>query len=215
MRIAVFGARGRTGRLLVDEALARGHELAALTRAPWDDRDGHVRVVVGDARDPEGVADTLDGAHAVLSVMAVAEGTEPTTSLSDATRTIVELMPSAGVPRIVVTANSSVFHDREVADPYAIVAAEHRRNLAMLRASAVAWTVLAPGSLTDDEHAGEVETALDAQTKGRRVPRVVLAGLALDALERDEWVGHVVGVGEAPMSGETPTDPAAAAGAGG
>jgi len=214
MRIAVFGARGRTGRLLVDEALARGHELAAITRAPWGEHEGDLRVVVGDARDPGVVAATLDGAHAVISVMALAEGTEPTTSLSDATRTIVELMPGAGVPRIVVTANSAVFHDREVANPYAIVAAEHRRNLAMLRASGVAWTVLAPGLLTDDEPAGEVETALEAQAKGRKVPRVVLAGLALDALERNEWIGRVVGVAEAPTSSEAPTGPAAA-GAGG
>lgn len=204
MRIAVFGARGRTGRLLVDEALARGHELAAIIRAPWTERVGDLRVVVGDARDPEVVAATLEGAHAVISVMAIAEGTEPTTSLSDATRTIVEVMTPAGVPRIVVTANSSIFHDREVADPYAIVAAEHRRNLAMLRAGAVAWTVLAPGLLTDEAPAGEVETAIDAQAQGRRVPRVVLAGLTLDALERDEWIGHVVGVGEAPTSTAVP-----------
>ena len=204
MRIAVFGARGRTGRLLVEEALARGHELAALIRAPWAERVDELRVVVGDARDPVVVAATLEGAHAVISVMAIAEGTEPTTSLSDATRTIVDVMPSAEVPRIVVTANSSVFHDREVADPYAIVAAEHRRNLAMLRASGVGWTVLAPGLLTDDAPAGEVETAIDVQAQGRGVQRVVLAGLSLDALERDEWIGHVVGVGEAPRSAAVP-----------
>jgi len=197
MRIAVFGARGRTGRLLVDEGLARGHELAALTRSPWPDRAGEVRLTIGDARDTEAVATTLDGAEAVISVMAIVEGTEPTTSLSEATRTIAEVMPRAGVHRIVVTTNTSVFHDREVADPFVIVATEHRRNVAMLRSGGLAWTVLAPGMLTD-EVPGGVATALDAPAPGRRLSRGALARLTLEALERDDWIGHVIGVADAP-----------------
>ena len=34
MRIAVFGANGLTGRLLTEQALAAGHEVAAVTRRP-------------------------------------------------------------------------------------------------------------------------------------------------------------------------------------
>ncbi|MFI9228381.1 NAD(P)-dependent oxidoreductase [Streptomyces rimosus] len=34
MRIAILGASGRVGRLLVDQALERGHEVVALVRAP-------------------------------------------------------------------------------------------------------------------------------------------------------------------------------------
>ncbi|TKX84333.1 NmrA family protein, partial [Halorubrum sp. SS5] len=34
MRIAVFGASGRTGRPLVEQALDRGHEVVAFVRDP-------------------------------------------------------------------------------------------------------------------------------------------------------------------------------------
>ena len=34
MRIVIFGANGRTGRQLVGQALASGHEVAAVTRHP-------------------------------------------------------------------------------------------------------------------------------------------------------------------------------------
>jgi nucleoside-diphosphate-sugar epimerase len=37
MKIAVFGAAGRTGRHVVEQALAAGHEVVALVRA--SDRD--------------------------------------------------------------------------------------------------------------------------------------------------------------------------------
>ncbi|HZK48634.1 MAG TPA: NAD(P)H-binding protein, partial [Thermoleophilia bacterium] len=34
MKVVVFGATGRTGRLLVEGALARGHDVTAFVRAP-------------------------------------------------------------------------------------------------------------------------------------------------------------------------------------
>ncbi|MEV0354793.1 NAD(P)H-binding protein [Nocardia sp. NPDC050697] len=46
MRITVFGASGRTGRLLVGQALAAGHRLAAVTRQPESFPFGHDRLEV-------------------------------------------------------------------------------------------------------------------------------------------------------------------------
>ncbi len=57
MKLAVFGAAGRTGRLLVDMALDGGHEVAASVRNREKLAVEHERlsVVEGDARDPERV----------------------------------------------------------------------------------------------------------------------------------------------------------------
>jgi uncharacterized protein YbjT (DUF2867 family) len=194
MRLAVFGGAGRTGRLVVDRALERGHDLAALVRRPDAGLPPGVTPVVGDARDPAVLDRVLDGAQGVMSVMAIQAGTEPTTELSDATRAIAEAMHARGISRLVVTTNASVFHDREVADPYRIVALEHRRNVAMLRESPLAWTVLAPRFLTDDDAAGRYDAAIDAAAPGGSITRADLAAAVVDALERDDWIGHVVGV---------------------
>jgi putative NADH-flavin reductase len=195
MRVAVFGAMGRTGRLLVSVALARGYEVTASGRRIADPPfDATVREVTGDARDPEHVRSALEGADAVASVMAIREGGPPTTDLSDATETIVGVMRDRGPRRLVVTTNASVFHDRPVDPPFDVVAAEHRRNVAMLRATHdLDWTVLAPMFLTDDDPTG-YETAIEARAPGKGLARADLAAAVLDALDRQAWFGRVVGI---------------------
>ena len=195
MRVTVFGATGRTGKLIVQGASERGHEVAALVRDRSRVPDDAVfRVVPGDARDLASAQEAVRDSDAVVSVLATVAGSEPTTETSDATRTIVEAMNRSGVDRLVVTTNSTVFHDRDVADPYRVVAEEHRRNLATLRASDRAWTVLAPGFLTDDPGTGEYRATVDGAAPERSIARADLALAVLDALERDDWVGHAVGV---------------------
>jgi len=201
MRIAVFGGTGRTGRSLVDAALERGHDVVALSRSPEPGLPSGAEVVVGDARDPEAVRAVVDGADAVTSVLAIQAGTEPTTMLSDATRTIAEVMGEEDVHRVVITTNATVFTDREIKDPYAIVAEEHRRNVAMLRGTTLDWTVLAPGLLRDGDPGDHLEVVVDAKASGSTISRIGLAYAVLDAIRRSDLSGHVVGVADTPPSG--------------
>jgi putative NADH-flavin reductase len=195
VRVTIFGATGRTGRLVVAEAFRRGLEVTALARNRGRaDVDEGVRIVEGDAREAGAVGDALEGADAAVSVMAILEGTGPITDLSDATRTIVTAMERSGPRRVVIAVNSAVFHDRPVKPPYDVVALEHRRDLAILRASALDWTALAPTFLTDDEPRGRYTVAADAKAPGAGIPRGDLAIAVLDALDHDEWIGHVVGI---------------------
>jgi putative NADH-flavin reductase len=195
MRVTIFGATGRTGRLVVAEALRRGLEVTALVRnmAKAEFPDG-VRVVEGDAREAVAVTAAFEGADAAVSVMAIPEGTGPMTDLSDATGTIVAAMERSGPRRLVIAVNSSVFHDRPVKPPFDVVAEEHRRDLAIVRASSLDWTALAPTFLTDDEPTGSYVVELDAKAPGAGLPRGHLAVAVLDALDHHEWIGRVVGV---------------------
>ena len=199
MRIAVFGATGRTGRPLIERATERGDEVVALSRSPEPALPAAVEVVRGDARDVEAVRSVVDGVDAVASVLAIEAGTEPTTMLSDATRTIVDAMGAEDIRRIVITTNSTVFTDREIGDHYRIVAEEHRRNVAMLRGTTLDWTVLAPTLLRDGEP-GELEAVIDARATAKEISRVGLAAAVLDAIGRDAWIGHVVGVADDVVS---------------
>lgn len=196
MRVTVFGAAGRTGRLVVEEAVRRGVDVTAsirdASRASFD--AATVRTVVGDAREPRTVADILAGSDAAISVMAIPSGTGPTTDLSDATRAIVSAMEFHGPGRLILAVNSSVFHDRPVKQPFDIVAQEHRRDLAILRGSSLDWTALAPTFLTDDEPAGTYLVAPGTEAPGAGIPRGDLAVAALDALAHDDWAGQVLGL---------------------
>lgn len=195
MKVAVFGAAGRTGRHVVEQGLARGHEVTAFVRDPTEIRIEHewLQVVQGDARDTEAVPRAVADRDAVISVLALsAADREP--EHSEATRTVVEAAGRSGVRRLVVTANNDVFTDREVTGEFAAHAREHRRNRETVKASALDWTIGAAPFVTGDPPAGSFEAVLDATAPGKRIGAADFATFALDALEREDWVRHIVGV---------------------
>ena len=194
MRLAVFGVTGRTGRMVVEEARRRGHDVVAPVRQlPTEPFDDGVQPVVVDLRDRREVAPTLKGSDAVVSAIGpVARVT--TTEVSDVLRIVVEAMADVGLRRIVAAANAKVLTDDEVTGDYANVAAEHRRDAAILRASDVDWTILAPPFLKDDPQTGAVETVVDGTGPGRSLTRGDFANALLGALNRPDWIGHIIGI---------------------
>ncbi|MFD8707850.1 NAD(P)-dependent oxidoreductase [Kitasatospora sp. NPDC059648] len=79
MRIAVLGATGRVGRLVVGQALRRGHEVVALTRrpqsAPEPGQPG-VEVRRADVTDPAAFPDLTD-VDVVVSALGIGKGDGP------------------------------------------------------------------------------------------------------------------------------------------
>lgn len=195
MRITIFGAGGRTGRSLVEQALEHGHEAVAFVRdaSAFDLTGERLDVDEGDAREAEPVADAIRGSDAVISVLAL-EQTEDEPEHSEATRTIADAAKAEGVRRIVVTANRDVFGDGGVNEEFAAQAREHRRNRETLKASGLDWTILAAGRVVDDPPAGAYESFVDERSPTHEITPPDFAKAALDALARDDWVGHIVGV---------------------
>lgn len=68
MKICVFGATGKTGRLVVEQALAAGHEVTASARNPADVTARHaaLRVVQGNTDDLASIRPAIDGQDAVI-----------------------------------------------------------------------------------------------------------------------------------------------------
>jgi putative NADH-flavin reductase len=97
---------------VVQQALARGWEVAALARTPngLTSHDG-LSVTRGDARDEQAAASVVQGADAVISVIGLHKGAD--TSLSEATASICRAMETAGIDRLVVM---SVLGIRDSAD---------------------------------------------------------------------------------------------------
>jgi putative NADH-flavin reductase len=196
MRVVVFGASGRTGHDAVAIAARRGHQVVAFVRdgsAAWFP-DG-VAVRQGSPTDAEAVEAALAGADAGLSAMGPIAGVTET-EISDATGTIVSAMDRIGPRRIAITANAKVFTDDEVRGDFANVATEHRRDVALLRASSLAWTVIAAPLLTDEPAAESYVAVVDGKGPGRSISRRDFALALVDALDHDDWSGHVVGVSD-------------------
>ena len=194
MRVVVLGTTGRTGSIVADLALDQGIDVVALVRhEPEPPLDARVAVTVVDLRDQDAIAPELAGADAVVSAIGPVAGVT-VTEVSESTQAVVDAMTRAGVRRIVAAANGKVFSDDEVTGEYANVAAEHRRDAAILAASGLEWTIVAAPFLTDDPATGDVGTVVDGKGPGRSLTRADFAAVLLDALDRPEWVGHMVGV---------------------
>jgi putative NADH-flavin reductase len=194
VRITVFGASGRTGSKLIQQALARGQEVVAFVRDGSKVRPRERLILVeGDARDPAAVERAIAGSDAVISVLSLPRP-EDEPAYSEATRIVVEAAERAGARRIVLTANNTVFSDRELTGEFAPVGREHRRNVETVRRSSLDWTVGAAPWVVDDPGTGSYEAVADAKGPGKRIPTSDFATFLLDALQRDDWVGRIVGV---------------------
>ncbi len=175
MRIVVFGASGRTGRQVVNLAVKREHEVVAAVRdASKQWFPDAVTVQQGDPNDADAVATAITGADAVISALGPIAG-ETETEISGAMQTIVETMQRTGPHRLVIAANTTVFSDREVTGEFANVAAEHRRDLAILQQSALAWTAVAAPILADEAGSGAYDAVVDGPAPGPSIARADFA----------------------------------------
>jgi putative NADH-flavin reductase len=198
MKVVVFGASGETGRLVVAHAIRRGDDVVAFVRdASKQWFPDAVKIQQGHPSDAKAVEGALVGADSVVSALGPIAG-ETTTEISDATRTIADVMERIGPRRIAIAANAKVFTDDEVTGDYANVAAEHRRDAAILRESALDWTVVAAPRLTDDAATGSYVAVVDGKGPGRSISRGDFASALLDAVGNDAWIRHLVGVTAPP-----------------
>src|SRR5205807_1714238 len=103
MRLLILGATGGTGRQLVSQALARGHQITAFVRTPEKLAARQVGLTVcrGDPRDAAGLTAALPGHDAALSALGP-PGPARSTILRDSARSIVAAMQAAAVRRLLV-----------------------------------------------------------------------------------------------------------------
>jgi putative NADH-flavin reductase len=202
MVIALFGATGRTGRLVLERLLARGDHVRALARDPGKlvARPG-LAAFEGDARDVPAVRRVIEGADAIVCCLGMQDITVPATDFSDSVRGIVEAARAVGVRRIVAIASAGVLADARgglrnqygLPAAFANIAAEHTRNLRTFEASGLDWTLMCPIDLVDAP-AGTARWAFEDLPTGPRTGYADLADTIVAMLGRRDAHGRRVGV---------------------
>jgi putative NADH-flavin reductase len=196
MNVVVFGGSGKAGSAIAERGLDRGDSVTAFSRTvgrlgPLAGRPG-LRVLTGDASDPQAVEAALVGQDAVLS--ALGAGTlEPTTYLHDITHVVVDAMRDKGPRRLIVISHVGVLL-KKVAPEYQHVAEEHRRNLALLEGSDLDWTAVCPPGIADEPAQGHVEATAGARAPNWTISRFDLADFMLDQIGSDRFSRVAVGV---------------------
>ena len=112
MKILVSGATGNVGRLVVEQALARGHEVVALARNPQNLQREHPNLTTGavDILDAQTLKPWLQGVDAVISTVGIGTSKTPTTLYSAGTKNLLDAMQEHGVSRLVVISSEVAEH---------------------------------------------------------------------------------------------------------
>ncbi|HYL08234.1 MAG TPA: NAD(P)-binding oxidoreductase [Candidatus Udaeobacter sp.] len=181
MKLVVLGGTGRTGQLVVEQALAAGHTVTALVRSPekLPVRSSGLRIVAGEATDAGDLAQAMAGADAVISALGGSGSV-----IADSTRAIVKAAHQTGVERIVVLSSFLVETDRMAPLPRLLIGLarssvikDKRAGEELLRQSDLDWTVAYASRLTDGAASGHVEARAEG-TRRRISERISRADVA-------------------------------------
>ena len=210
MRITVFGANGRVGRLVVHRALDRGHQVRAFVHShdPFDQHE-QLSVSAGDVADADAVQAAVTSAHAVISTLgAFRRGTGPV--LTPGLRTITQAMRQHSSPRLVTLTGAGVRRPGQrngarahlnrfvlsLMDRTAVVDAENA--LQIVSATDLAWTTVCAPTISADGPDGYLLTeqmpSLLAKVSG---PAVAASLVAL--AEQLTETRSIVGIKQAPV----------------
>ena len=112
MRVLVGGATGTVGGHVVEQALARGHEVTAIARDSSKLVLEHPRLEKSsaDILDADALHPLLDGVDAVVSTVGIGASRTPTTLYSAGTKNLVDGMAANHVERIVVISSEVAEH---------------------------------------------------------------------------------------------------------
>ncbi len=199
MRLAVFGATGRAGRIVVAHALQCGHEVTALTRDPGRIAPhARLRAVCGDVRDPAAVATTLDGADAIVSTLG--KQRQGPDICADGIRTILSTAADTGPRRLIVLSNYGVADSRRRNAYVAIswlleraVLRDKAQMEALLHDSDMDWTVVRAPVLTNGARTARYRTGADLRISfTANVSRADLAEFIVTELHDNAYLRRAV-----------------------
>jgi putative NADH-flavin reductase len=192
MRLAIFGATGGTGKLLVEQALASGYEIVVLVRDPSKLNATHERltVVSGNVTDSAAVERVVARADAVISVLgprANAQGKPITLG----TRNILAAMKKYAVRRIIMSSTPSATDPDDVPDLRFKLAVGLIRFIVRpayedivstaraVRDSDRDWTIVRVSMLSNARRTGIVKVGHLGNDIGMRITRADLAEFML------------------------------------
>jgi putative NADH-flavin reductase len=200
-KILVLGATGGTGRLIVEQAVARGHEVAVLVRSAEKAKNlKGAKIIVGDARDEAALRQAVKGREAVVSALGTpASPFKEVTLLSTATRALVKAMEAENVSRLVaitgIGAGDSAGHGGFLFDKLIFplllrnVYADKDRQEAIVKNSGLDWVLVRPSVLNNKPGRGTIKAIEDlSDFHGGSTSREDVAKFVLDQVSADAWL---------------------------
>lgn len=206
MKILLFGATGRTGKLILKKALEDGHKVTAIVRDKTRVQEPGADLVQGTPYDKETVLTTIKGCDAVISTLNVSRTTDnpwaklrsPKDFMSRSIQNALEGMKENNVKRIVVLSTLGAGDSKDKMPKlfnlfismtnikYAFK--DHTRQEEILAQSDSDWTVIRLPMLTSDEGENEIIVNMGDGTRlNKNINRETVARFILNILNEDKY----------------------------
>jgi len=180
MKITVFGATGKIGRLVVAQALEQGHEVTAFARNPQKVEQTHanLQVVQGDVLDYSAVEKAIIGRDAIVAALGMPLMNNEKLR-SKGTANIIRAMETTGVKRLIclsgLGAGDSMeilpFHYKYLLAPliFRRVFADHTLKESYIKNSQLDWIIVRPANFTKGAYTGKYREDIKAGDKPPRL----------------------------------------------
>ncbi len=223
-RIVVFGATGNLGKIVVREALNRGHEVVGVSRSPekFAYTEANFIGVAGNPTSLESVLEVTEGADAIINAVGGREAARPEeTAMNQSAIAFTEAfagLGDAGPQLVVVGGGSTMVDSREElianlppnapeGSPFRALFLGHWAAYETYLASDINWTFVAPpfgltgwrGDASPGDRTGEYRTStagpvVDSEGKSA-ITGADLAVAVVDFAEKGEPNQVKVGLG--------------------
>jgi putative NADH-flavin reductase len=206
MKVVVFGAGGKTGKLIVSEAVTAGHKVTAFLKERKDyptDADVAVDVVVGDVTHSSEVSAAIAGHDAVIDAIGGKAPYKASHLEQDGAKSILNGMKEHSVRRLIAISMLGVGDSKEqepwwgshlLQPTFLRGAAQDKEGMEKeVRQSHIDFTLVRPAFLTDDEPIGSTKV-FHGSEKAHKITRADLAQFIVAQLGSDTYVNQAVTV---------------------
>jgi len=206
MKVVIFGANGKTGALLVKQALEKGYQVVAYIRKAGSIRTEHpnLKVIVGNLNERLNLTDAIMDADACISALGGRSLTHHSPEIVQGIENIVSLMEQEVVPRFIYLSSLGAGNSKSMMSLPArilmvnvmlrVPLADHNTNEQRIAKSKLKWTVVRPGALTDEPGTGLYKHgSITEKLQGNvRISRADLAAFMLQQLTDESYVKKAV-----------------------
>lgn len=204
MKVLVVGANGTTGKQVVEKvANSKQHQAYAMIR---DEKQADAlkklgaNVVLGDLE--QDVSDALRGMDAVIFAAGSGgnTGDEKTIAVDqNGAKNIIDEAKNQGVKRFVML--SSMRTDAPEQGPEGLQLYLRAKAIAdeYLKQSNLQYTIVRPGTLSNDQATGKIDINNDIEDKSQTIPRADVATVLVECLNEEATIGKTFEM----LAGET------------
>jgi putative NADH-flavin reductase len=208
MKVLIVGATGRTGRLIVEEALKQGHDLNVLVRdknmASFNSKS--IEIYEGTPAVRTDLEAAMHGCEAIISALSIARASDapwsklitPQHLISESMKNIIAEADKQNLKRLITisawgvreTKKEVPFWFRWLIDytNISFAYAEHESQEKLLEDSNLNWTAVRPVALNDSKKKKTLKVSFNKMPKpSLYISRQSVANFIVDILKSDKY----------------------------